>query len=322
MNAIGRSASINMQHPSILRILLSLPMICILLGTALSLALKLYARLTHHPELNMSGRGKHLVVMLHGFGGNPAEFDNLATLFHPRDFTLMRPMLGSRLGALAYTVEQTGERIARQLQTAIDSLPGSFSRLSVIGNSAGGLVAIEVAKRLNVSAEIGKEHLIMIATPHWGLLTSNFDWKNEWRRTGYFYWQDRWRLQAAVVLRGMLHEAVGLVKFATGFWLSPLGGSLVLRYPSLAYLGFQEEHHYYVDGLDFMVPFESATSRVRMGLLEDPRNPRAHRSSHAVSIGSVLKHGSLVGKWRDAWFTWDPQSVMDSMWHIRNRFGK
>lgn len=89
--------------------------------------------------------GKHGVLLIHGFTGNPAELLLLGKYLHSKNFTV----LGVRLAGHG-TNEQDLSRMTKEdwLNSVLDSyyvLRGCCDKISVVGHSMGGLLSLRLA---------------------------------------------------------------------------------------------------------------------------------------------------------------------------------
>ena len=103
--------------------------------------------------------GEHGVLLVHGFTGSPSEMSLLAEYLHKHDYTTY----AVRLPGHSTTVEDLVDTKYRDWISAVEDaqhlLAGMCERVSVVGMSMGGLLALHLAH----SFELHK--IVTLATP-------------------------------------------------------------------------------------------------------------------------------------------------------------
>lgn len=294
----------------------------------------------HNTERTSRGYGDHYVVMLHGLGENPTEFDNLCELFEPHKYTIILPnMPGNMVEGLNRTAESAAKSIIDQIKQLHYS---NIKKISIIGNSLGGLVAKKVLEKIdnfNLDSQyhFEYENFVTLVTPHLGISGS--------------------------------YTPLNLIRLFISYFLWDTGSNL--RNPSLLaetetlefkriVMKFNKRANYVSNGIDLNVPAWSS----RFGLSEeqmservkcesyldlcvscynrvciddkkrDDGSSRKDRISHmsvkfnnvtwdmyGIPMYSLLNYGDVVGKhYNNRAVTWNMEEIENSMKHIRNLF--
>lgn len=133
-------------------------------------------------DIIVSGNGDHLVVILHGVYGTPAEFDNLVEGINSRTHTVILP--GSRSGfkSLYLGLDQQTKLVLDEIKTCLnnevspdlieckDIRSSEMKKLSIIGYGYGGIIAKKFIKKTSSYFQnLTKEEFMTINTPHLGI---------------------------------------------------------------------------------------------------------------------------------------------------------
>lgn len=284
------------------------------------------------------GNGPHLVIMIHGFFGSPDEFWNLAEHFDRTQFTVYTPYCPRNA---FMSLEEQAILITDNILFKYELLSLNHTKISFIGNSLGGLLVQRVAHKLGGIYEIQRkmqfENMITVVTPHLGLY-SPFPWFLFTEENEMNYCK---RDTVLTIIADKLRYYLS--------YIPPVGGDLRELSEIQLHMTplFKKYSSYSVNGFDLNVPGWSADmgvsamlqrsdsrimhTRVTSLMLHSCGVP-VHVESHwsrgyfiewdmyTVPIGSLIKHGSVIGKYLNALWTWDRQSIEDSILHIRFRF--
>jgi hypothetical protein len=286
-------------------------------------------------ETIIKGTGDHYVIMLHGLGGSPREFENLSAFFGKDEFTLIIPsMSGTMWNGLNKITEQVAHDIVKHLNTKSMHYTQTY-KLSIIGNSMGGLIAKKVLEKINETNEdihyyFEHEHLIMVVTPHLGI--------------GGDYG-----------ILNMIRLFFSYFMFDTGSDLRDvniLNNTETEEFKKIA-KRFKSRSNYVLHNLDLNVPAWSSRFRVDTENLIKMERFKKHRfcseedefycgksksnfdqildipivhndlnwDTYVVPMHSLLNHGNVIGKHHNTWWiTWYKEEVENSMKHIRSLF--
>lgn len=116
-----------------------------------------------HQPFEFACAGDSAVLLIHGFMGTPAEMRPLGTAVADAGITargVLLPGMGSDIERLECVGRDDWVQAARQ---AFDNLASQFQRVSVIGYSLGGAVALHLAASRTV-------HQLVLIAPLWKLL--------------------------------------------------------------------------------------------------------------------------------------------------------
>lgn len=135
--------------------------------------------LENDKKMIVKGTGNHNIIMLHGMGGNVGEFYNLYPLFDEKNYTIiipndiMNPIMGLRY-SVNIIYNQIKDVICNNIKNITDPC-----RISIIGNSLGGLVAKLLIIKIHNEGlmelremylqNIEYKNFITVVTPHMGI---------------------------------------------------------------------------------------------------------------------------------------------------------
>jgi len=104
-------------------------------------------------------RGPEACLLLHGFGGSPAELRPLGTYLAERGITVRAPLLPGHGTGPEDLARTRWPDWARAAEAELAALQERYSRVHVVGFSMGGLLALYLSSRHPVSS------LVTLATP-------------------------------------------------------------------------------------------------------------------------------------------------------------
>jgi hypothetical protein len=310
----------------------------------------------HREKIQIHGKGDHLIIMLHGFYGSPSEFDNIVSLFNEKEYTIIRPGFASGYKSVVLNLNEQSDLIYDEIlyyfdleenkkpwtrnKSENDTLKlSNYKKISFIGNSQGGIIAkLLCIKTKEFFKDLDKINFITIATPHLGI--------------GLEYFNQTINIDKSIninkhqIIEGGLavfnliptilnYDLYDFIKYKLSYFTK---SSYELRSPSL-YVETENEYfikelinykkviNYILSGYDLNVPFYSSSYNLpnlkRDNYKIEYHNITLHtieREFYTVPIHSLLAHGTIIGKWKNAFFTWDKYLVDNSMKHIVERF--
>ena len=134
---------------------------------------------SRHPTINAPSvlQSDHCVVISHGIMGTRHDLDYLASELEKRGVKVLKSVANERLKSLR-GLATGGESLATEIVQFVKANP-SLTRLSIVGNSLGGLYARYAMHVLfNVTdgtlAGLKPHRLMTIATPHLGVRNWTF----------------------------------------------------------------------------------------------------------------------------------------------------
>ena len=93
--------------------------------------------------------GEHGVLLVHGFTGIPTELVFLGKYLHERGFTVLAVRLAGHGTSVADLVQTTGEDWLDSVRDGYALLSGCVKKISVVGHSMGGALALVLAAEKN-----------------------------------------------------------------------------------------------------------------------------------------------------------------------------
>jgi hypothetical protein len=277
--------------------------------------------------------------MLHGFGATPLEFENLYTRFNKTEYTIIAPRMNKNF---AQTLQESSNEALKGIKHHIKTWK-LYKKLSIIGNSLGGLVAKLLIVDLEKSIGTGNENIVLenfitLVTPHHGIL-GPFSIMN--------------------TIRVMVCALVCQLNLSRELLFSNIVEKTETSdFKRLAKM-FTKRVSYTLSTFDTMVPFWSSTFQQREITLvtgfdtyklnkEDFSYKATHIENDAITTVSIyparietgelisneiswkivfvpihswLNPGNMVGKHlNNSWITPDKQEVSNSMNHIVSQF--
>ena len=266
--------------------------------------------LTHITSISQ-GNGSHCVIMLHGLMGNPKEFENLMVLFDKENYTIYSPMLRkNHVQRINVTAYQTFKKTIKFL---IDNK--QINRISIIGNSFGGLIAKSMLYYLDMYStykNITQENFINVVTPHLPIKGSSPIDYIRWYLCYYLFKNAG---------KDLLGEYI-LYK-SNDFEFKNYYGDIVKKYKKRISYGLNGG----LESYDINVPYYSYTAELNLTSNKSKiaeNNIIWHTSEwkfYTIPIFSLFSHGNAVGKHLNNRFvTWNKEQVIQSIKHIRNNF--
>lgn len=294
--------------------------------------------------LQINGKGEHLIIMLHGYYGSPSEFNNIIPLFNEDKYTIIRPGSTSGYKSIIFDLNRQTNNIYNEIlfyfkeenpnpwfkqKTETLNL-SNYKKISFIGNSQGGIIAkLLCVKMKDFFSDLEKDNFITIATPHLGIGLKYFN------QTIKAYKNKNGIKKVQIIPIDINYDIYDYFKNVLSYFTT---SSLNLSSP-LLYIETEDEYfikelknynktiNYILSGYDLNVPFYSSSYNLPNIKRDDNKieyhNITLHtikREFYTVPIHSLLAHGTIIGKWKDAFFTWDKHLVDNSMKHIVERF--
>jgi len=93
--------------------------------------------------------GSHGVLLIHGFTGNPAELLLLGKYLQSKNFTVLCMRLAGHGTSEADLIRTTRDDWFNSVLDGFSILSGCCSKISIIGHSMGGILALKAALLLN-----------------------------------------------------------------------------------------------------------------------------------------------------------------------------
>lgn len=200
-----------------------------------------------------------------------------------------------------------------------------YKKLSIIGNSQGGIIGklliIGMSKYFN---KLKKINFITVATSHLGI-GLNYVNHTTIGKGGVLQWH-------YIIPKCDWHDYIKYyLSFLTKSSNELANHLLYIKTENVFFINelqqFKHKINYILSGYDLNVPFWSSSYGAPNLKRDDHRieyhNITLHgieREFYTVPIHSLLAHGTIIGKWKNALFTWDRHLVDNSMEHISNRF--
>jgi esterase/lipase len=246
---------------------------------------------------------KHLIVMIHGMGGNPEEFHHLYPYLNQSHYNIAIPYYSrSKISGIQ---EMTTSFYDQLLEHYGMKRLNSFKTISFIGNSMGGLVAIQLSTMM--PSHVKLDRFITAVTPFHGLVDGDDGtWINKLRIT-------------------IAHRVLG----DTGRDLLGLATQNYVKSYAFTLEKFSRRATYVCSTFDLMVPYRSASMGYDLAI--DPNGMDIYESRrfvgeslewffYTVPIHSLKNHGNVIGKHRDSVFTFSKCLVQNSIDHIVSNF--
>lgn len=276
------------------------------------------------------GNGSHYVIMLHGLGGTPDEFQNLYPLFDEHNYTIIIPFDPNNS---FNGIEESANVIYRQVSQLIKTRTNNYGQgylkeLSLVGNSLGGLITKKLIVKLKSDLEfipdfryangtvekIKLQNFVTVVTPHYGI--------------------------------GMDETPFNLIRLFISYSLFRSQTMLDLRSNSIiektetnefndVLSKFKNKMNYVLTTFDLNVPFSSSIRCIACGFKESsilfPTTKEIVKTTLNIDnikletvfvpINSLLNHGNVIGKHLNNQFvTWNRQEVLNSINHIKGNF--
>lgn len=284
-----------------------------------------------HPTM-VHGYGPHLVIMIHGVMGTPLEFMGIAHMFDESKYTVLIPSIRN---SHTIGVRSSAIRVLNEFKTFMEGDSGKFPRisagfmiyqwkikesmfgkikkLSIIGNSMGGLVAKDLLYVLfqdpqvyRYTSSIKLDQFICTVTPHYGAQDEN-------------------------VILNTIRKTVATLFFSqTGHDLFSEETRPIPEQDYYIKL-FNKRISYVLSTFDTNVPYASASMNSHLKIGDSITETKVNHMGlnwlfYTVPIHSGLPfnigaHGNIMGShFNNEWITSNRTEVLESMNHIVAQF--
>jgi len=95
----------------------------------------------------MKQNREQIVVFIHGFLGNPAQFDELAAMARTNGWAVKKLLLPGHMGPLHAFCKEGPRSWQHYVDAQVEKLRRHYKRILLVGHSMGGLLAVSAACR-------------------------------------------------------------------------------------------------------------------------------------------------------------------------------